>query len=81
MKFLLLFICLLFNFVLGQSGTCGYNCVWKLVDETLFIGGYGEMKNYNRFSAGWDDYKKSIKIVSIEHSITSIGEYAFCECP
>ena len=67
----------------AQSGTCGDNLTWTLDTESgiLTISGTGAMANYTYSSkAPWYSYRESIKTVTIDNSVTSIGEYAFYEC-
>ena len=65
-------------------GTCGDNLTWKLTSEgELIIEGIGEMYNYGYYygiEAPWINYKQSIKKITIEEGVTSIGEFAFEGC-
>jgi len=64
-----------------DSGTCGENLTWTLDSNgTLTIGGQGAMTNYERFSdTPWrkNIYANTIKQVSIENGVTTIGAKAF----
>jgi hypothetical protein len=70
------------------SGTCGEKLNWTLTDDgTLTISGTGDMGNYvpneeNHFSytTPWVGNSTSIKTVIIGNGVTSIGDYAFCDC-
>ena len=69
------------------SGTCGYsgdNLTWVLDDEgTLTISGTGQMKNYQRYMAGyapWYSHKTQIVAIVISNGVTSIGVQAFSYC-
>ena len=63
----------------GDCGRYGNNLTWTL-DSTglLTISGQGEMKKFS--SPSWDDKKRDIKTVVIEHDVTSIGYEAFSGC-
>ena len=65
------------EFALTQSGQCGDNLYWELIDDTLHITGSGEMYDYISDTAPW---KRSIKALCIGESVTSIGDYAFYSC-
>ncbi len=67
------------------NGTCGDNLTWTLNTGSgiLTISGTGEMTNYTYgFSPNtpWYSYRSSIKTVTIEDGVTSIGSYAFYYC-
>ena len=68
------------------QGTCGDNLTWKLDSNgTLAISGYGDMWDYSysdysfvsETMSPWFSYASSIKTVSVEEGITSIGKCAF----
>lgn len=67
------------------SGTDG-NIHWTLDTESgeLIISGTGTMNNYSynasRTNAPWGTYYLSIRTVTIESGVTSIGGYAFYGC-
>ena len=71
-----------------KEGTCGDPSVndgkdvtWTLDDAgVLTISGSGDIKNYSKNGAPWNDYIDSIKSIVIGDDVTSIGSYAFCEC-
>ena len=65
------------EFALTQSGQCGDNLYWELIDDTLHITGSGEMYDYISDTAPW---KRSIKALCIGESVTSIGMEAFSNC-
>ncbi len=68
----------------GNCGDKGDNCKWNLDSEgILIISGTGAMKNYNPnvSNAPWYNNKASINTVIIEPGVTTIGSYAFYECP
>ncbi|MGN1320599.1 MAG: hypothetical protein ACI4U6_05745, partial [Acutalibacteraceae bacterium] len=58
------------------DGTCGENVTWSLDTDTgvLTISGSGDMSNYDWSNdAPWYSQRSSIKSVSIENGVTSIG--------
>ncbi len=62
------------------DGTCGDNLTWQLtVGGDLIILGSGDMYDYN-YDAPWYDYRASIKKVTINEGMTSIGCSAFAYC-
>jgi len=65
------------------SGTCGDNLTWELDTTTgmLTISGTGAMTDWSSSSnVPWYSYRSSIKSVTIESGVTSIGNYAFYNC-
>ena len=80
--FALLSACTFSAYAAIVDGTCGYNLTWTLntKDSTLTISGTGQMYNYSSSEAPWYDYKIYIKYVTLPDGLTSIGNYAFCEC-
>jgi hypothetical protein len=70
----------------ATSGTCGDNLTWTLDDDgTLTISGTGEMWNwyrsdFNYTASPWYGSRGDIKKAVIKNGVTSIGEYAFCDC-
>ena len=65
-----------------ESGECGEDARWALVDGKLTISGTGSMRNYAGLSehAPWYDLKDEITEVVIEPGITTVGNYAFIDC-
>lgn len=65
----------------AQSGTMG-DLTWEVKDGTLTISGQGAMPDYSipKPSPWRLAYKDSIKSVTIEEGVTTIGEYAFSFC-
>ena len=63
----------------SYSGTCGNNLTWSLDTTTgeLVISGEGEMTSSD---IPWYSYRSSIKKVTIEDGVTSIGDSAFIGC-
>ena len=64
----------------AQSGTCGNNLTWTLSNGTLTISGTGAMADYS-YNAPWYVYRSAIKTILINDGVTSIGNYAFQDCP
>lgn len=66
------------------SGTCGDNLTWRLTEEgELIIEGTGEMYDYTHnygTQAPWEEYRSSIKEVTIFEGVTSISGQAFEYC-
>lgn len=66
------------------SGICGNNLTWELTDAgELIVGGTGAMGNYTHSYgsyAPWNEYRNSIKTVTILEGVTTIGERAFWSC-
>ena len=63
-------------------GSCGKDCTYSFSSATgtLTISGTGNMTDYGYESPPWYGYADDIKTVTIENSITSIGDYAFRNC-
>ena len=61
----------------AQSGTCGANLTWELIDSTLTITGSGAMDN----SLPWSSYSSQIARVSLPEGLTNICDNAFYACP
>ena len=66
----------------GLCGAQGSNLTWMLdCDGVLTIKGSGDMADYTVSDhAPWYSNSASIKSVSIEPGVTSIGSYAFFDC-
>ena len=65
-----------------KSGTCGDNLQWKLTDEgVLTITGTGKMQNWHWSKPSPWDAGKSVKQIIIGDGVTTIGDYAFWDCP
>ena len=70
------------------NGTCGdpsvnngNNVTWLLSGGTLTISGTGAMVDYEPTMAPWAQYAERITAVVIEQGVTSVGAYAFFNCP
>ena len=60
-----------------SNGSCGDGLTWKLnSDGMLTISGSGEISG----DPAWTEYVSQIKSVSIDESVTAIGENAFVDC-
>ena len=62
---------------------CGDNVNWSFIESTgtLTIFGAGNMTDFqNESDVPWQSYRNSIKSVSIENGVTSIGMHAFHNC-
>lgn len=69
----------------SYSGQCGPNLTWSLNTNsgTLMIIGKGAMYHYGDFfntEAPWFSHRDSIKTLSLDSGVTSIGESAFENC-
>lgn len=63
------------------SGECGQSLTWSLSDSgTLVISGTGAMYDYDPGAAPWYEATGSIRAVSVENGVTSIGSNAFRYC-
>ena len=75
--------------IFAYNGTCGENLTWDLTDGVLTISGTGDMANYLSTSyVPWWEYisinkrmKDLITSVVINSGVTSIGSFAFTQCP
>ena len=64
-----------------DNGNCGETLTWVLDSQgTLTIRGTGAMSRYSSGHAPWYKYADQIKTLVIEEGLTSIGQYAFCNC-
>ncbi len=69
--------------LLAADGTCGDNLTWNLDDGgVLTISGTGAMDDYTASSGTpwYDDYDSIVSVV-VEDGVTSVGNYAFYQCP
>lgn len=66
----------------ANSGICGENVSYNLYgDGELVISGSGEMYSYSPSeSAPWYSERASVKTVTIEAGVASVGDYAFSYC-
>jgi len=73
------------------SGECGDNLTWTLYDDgELVIEGEGDMWDFKQYGpketerpdeTPWWTIRSNISKITIKHGVTSIGEYAFNNCP
>ncbi len=68
----------------ATSGSCGVSARWWISGKTLYIGGTGDMYDYEADEAPWADYVSSgnssgglVTSIVIQNGVTSIGDYAF----
>ena len=68
--------------VSGDCGAVGSNVTWSLDTEAgvLTISGTGAMTDYAYNSSPWVSYRSSVKAVTIDSGVTTIGKYAFYGC-
>ena len=60
------------------SDSCGANLIWELdCDGLLTFRGSGAMDNYSSSTIPWLPYERSIRAISFDGDITTIGNYAF----
>lgn len=74
----------------GTSGKCGTNLTYRIENDTLTITGSGAMQNYSYGTAPWIEMRSNgyggkevycrIEEVIVGEGVTSIGNYAFCDC-
>ena len=63
------------------SGSCGDSVTWTLSDAgKLTISGTGPMYNYETEEAPWYSERDSVKTVTIQDGVTTIGSGAFRRC-
>lgn len=56
---------------------CGEGITWAFEDGVLTIRGDGEMDDFEKNGAPWQEYRDKIEEVIIEGELTYIGAYAF----
>ena len=61
------------------TGKCGENLTWIMADGVLNISGTGDMYNYEGTSL-WANTSRTIRVVTVEEGVTSIGDFAFAAC-
>ena len=70
-------------YVMGSCGERREDCHWTYCDETneLEISGTGKMNDYlyDR-KTPWNAYLKSIKLITINDGLQSLGSYCFRDC-
>lgn len=65
------------------SWACGENLIGCLDPDTgtLYIDGTGDMENYEQSEdTPWYGVNDAISAVILQDGVTSIGDYAFCDC-
>lgn len=64
-----------------DSGTFSNGFSWTIDKKgVLTVSGTGDMTNFGFERTPWEEYKNSIKTVTITDGVTSIGSSAFCHC-
>ena len=64
------------------SGTCGTNLTWTFEGNgKLTISGTGAMADWTSSTVPWVSHSAAIKQVVIGNGVTTIGKYAFYDCP
>lgn len=64
--------------MIDTSGSCGNFITYRIQSDTLSFTGKGEMKNYAQYSSiPWRSSARSIRTITIEDGIESIGDYVF----
>ena len=56
---------------------CGDDMEWLYENGTLTIVGTGEMDDYEKGGAPWEEYKKEITRIEFSGEVSYIGSYAF----
>ena len=62
------------------NGVCGENLTWSLNQQTGVLSIHGEGDMDNTSSVPWSTYKKDIKTVVMDETVTSIRDNAFDNC-
>ena len=66
------------------SGTCGTSLAWELNLRSgrLVVSGTGAMAGYGADDAApWHPFRESIRSIVIADGVTTVGSYAFFDCP
>jgi len=67
--------------VVTYSGTCGDHLTWEFDSRGLLtISGTGDMNDYMFHGTPWKSFKRSIKKIVLDGTITGIGDFAFYGC-
>ena len=67
-----------------ESGSCGASLTWEFNPRSgrLTVSGAGAMTNYDEDTmAPWYSLRENIRSVWISDKVTSVGNYAFFDCP
>ena len=79
---LILSVCVcLMTFAADSSGSCGEKVTYKLSNGTLTVSGTGAMNSYSENGVPWAPARSRITKVVVETGVTSVGYYAFADCP
>ena len=71
------------SIIYGDCGAVGSDLIWAFDTSSniLAIVGNGAMQDWTKATVPWVDYKPFLKAVTISSGVTSIGNYAFADCP
>ena len=65
-----------------DAGIGGDNWEYDPAIKTLYISGNGPMDNFDgATNAPWDKYRPEVVAIVVREGVTSIGDFAFVECP
>ena len=62
------------------NGSCGANLTWIFSAGTLTITGSGDMYDYTKNSAPWDDLSEDIIQISLPEGLSEVGNFSFYNC-
>ena len=69
-------------FTVTAGNACGQTLIWSLDNGRLTISGTGAMYDFDALEdpAPWYSQREEITSLVIEDGVTTIGNYAFCNC-
>ena len=66
----------------ADTAYCGDDLIWRLDDDgTMTVSGSGDMWDFGYDQAPWCQRTSEIKQLCLMSGVTSIGNYAFVNCP